>query len=276
MTQTLELQSLRDYITGQCGILLADDKTEMMEEQISQLMLECGCEDAEAFYELIQSNRRREIRDRITEVLTSRETSWFRDEHPFKILREKILPGLMVEDRSPSRPVRIWSAGCSTGQEPYSIAMTVDQFCQKNVGASPDNFEIHGTDISPSALMLAMAGRYDRIAMEQGLPPEVRQAHFTESSRTWEVDPRIRTRVGFAKSNLWNPDADPGTFDVVFMRYVASDYSEKFREALYQSLTRILNPTGYLILGEGESPHETVHGFEALSHAGGQYYRCTA
>ncbi|MCK4547538.1 MAG: protein-glutamate O-methyltransferase CheR [Candidatus Eisenbacteria sp.] len=273
-TQTLEFQALRDYVGKHCGLVINDAEAGDTDTRISQLMLEYDCADGASFYQLIRGNTRPEIRDRIIEVLTARETCWFRDAHPFVILKEKILPALAgPAHHNASSPIRIWSAGCSTGQEPYSIAIAMDEFYRSRTDTEPGRFEIIGTDISPSAIMLALAGRYDGVAMAQGLSEEIRREYFTEGSRTWEIKPEVRSRVSFRKHNLRDSTAEMGLFDIIFMRHVVRDYTREFREDFHSRLMGALHPSGYLILGTGESPEGCGGEMEVLSYADGEYYR---
>ncbi len=155
-----EFTLMRDYIEHQCGIALGEGKAYLIETRLIKLMVENGCEDFEAFYHLAKAQTDNTLRNKIIDAMTTNETLWFRDTHPYVILKEKILPELAAQLKSGSRSsVRIWSAACSTGQEPYSIASAVQELCNTQTGVQPEQFEILGTDISSSALALAKSGR---------------------------------------------------------------------------------------------------------------------
>jgi len=270
---TDDLQIVREYVEKECGLRLDGESRHLVETGLTNLMLECDCQDYAAFYELIRGNTLVSLRDRIVDTLTSKETAWFRDGHPFSILKDKTLAACADDILLKKRyRVRIWSAGCSTGEEAYSIAMVVDEFCRSQNGIQPEQFEILGTDISPASLLLAMAGRYSPVALERELPEEMREPYFRHDGRAWEVDSQIRAMVQFKKFNLQECPSSLGKFDVVFMRYVADAFSDDLRRQVYASITRSLSPSGHLILGEGECPEGSTDAYEKRSHAGGDYY----
>ncbi len=179
-----EFTLMRDYIEGQCGIALDEGKAYLIETRLVKLMIESGCENFEEFYRLAKAQTDNTLRNKIIDAMTTNETLWFRDTHPYVILKEKILPDLADLLKSGSRPtIRIWSAACSTGQEPYSIAIAIREFCQTQTGIRPEQFEIVGTDISSSALALAKQGRYDALAIKRGGDDRVRHRYPKRGGR---------------------------------------------------------------------------------------------
>jgi chemotaxis protein methyltransferase CheR len=271
---TNEFRILRDYIEENCGISLGDDKTYLVESRLVKLMAENGCNDYAGFVRLAKSNPALQLRDKIVDAMTTNETLWFRDTHPFTILREKLLPPLAADLRSGKRlRVRIWSGASSTGQEPYSIAMTVNEFCRANPDIKPAQYEIVATDISPSALFIANAGRYDGIAISRGLPTDLRDRYFTLDGRTWVLDENLRRTVTFKRFNLQDSLAPLGRFDIVFLRYVAIYFSPAFKRDLFARIARATAGGGHLIVGAVESLRGFSDDFEPILHANGTYYR---
>jgi len=269
-----EFELLRGYIEEQCGIALGDEKAYLIETRLTKLMIENGCENFGEFYRLIKKDPRSGLRDKIVDAMTTNETLWFRDNHPFTILTEKLLPPLTDELRAGKRgPVRIWSAASSTGQELYSIAMTIQEYCRAHPGVEPGQFELLGTDISPSALFIATAGRYDPIAMKRGLPDSLRDRYFKQDGRVWILDEGIRKMATFKKFNLQDSTMGLGTFDIVFLRYVAIYFSDDLKKQIFSNITRVLSPGGHLIIGAVESLRGYSDAFELVTHAGGNYYR---
>lgn len=270
-----DFRLLRDLIERSCGIALGDEKAYLIETRLVGLMAECGCEDYGAFYRRVAEDTSHRLRDRIVDAMTTNETLWFRDGHPFTILREQLLPALGEALRSGNRfRIRIWSGACSTGQEAYSIAMAVHEFCQAQPGLRPDQFEILATDISPSALFLAKAGRYDEASLARGLSPARRDRFFHPEGRAWVVNDEVRKLVTFRPFNLQDPLDPLGHFDVVFLRYVCIYFSDPFKRQIYQGVARLLAPDGHLLISAVESLRGIAEGFEQLTHAGGSYYRC--
>ncbi len=269
-----EFTLMREYIEKQCGIALGDEKAYLIETRLTKLMVKSGCEDFGEFYRLVKSNKQPQLRDQIVDAMTTNETLWFRDSHPFTILREKLLPAFADEIRAGKRQrVRIWSAASSTGQEAYSIAMTVHEFAKTQSTLKPEHVEIVGTDISPSALFVATTGRYDQIAVSRGLPDDLRGRYFKQDGRTWILDDAVKKLAKFQRFNLQNPPAPLGKFDVVFLRYVAIYFSDDFKKKVFSNVASILSPPGYFIIGAVESLRGYSDAFENLSHASGTYYK---
>lgn len=268
-----EFQLLRGYIEEQCGIALGDEKAYLVETRLTKLMALSGCENFQEFYTLAKSGANAALKDKIIDAMTTNETLWFRDIHPYVALKEKMLPRFVEELKSGKRKkVRIWSAAASTGQEAYSIAITIAEYCKTTPGISPDQFEIMGTDISASALFLANAGRYHPLAMSRGLDTTLRDRYFNEDGNVWEIDDSIRKRVTFKKFNLQNSPTLLGKFDIIFLRYVAIYFSEDFKRNLYSGLAGSLSDPGYFVIGAVESLRGVSDDFKLNSYAGGHYY----
>lgn len=269
-----EFKLLRGYIEQHCGITLGEGKTYLVETRLASLLVETGCQDFGALYRLARANSSPTLRDRIVDAMTTNETLWFRDQHPFEILRAKLLPPLVDEIRAGTRfRIRIWSAASSTGQEPYSIAMTIQEFCKANPGIRPEHFEILATDISSSALSLATAGRYDAAAIARGLPEYHRRTYFEPAGPVWAVKDSLKQMITYRRLNLQDPLDRLGKMDVIFCRYVAIYFSESFKRQIYSGIAKLLAPSGHLIISAVESLRGLVDDFEPLSHAGGTYYR---
>ncbi len=272
---TVEFKLLRDYIEEHCGIALGDEKAYLIETRLAKLMVASGCEDFGAFYQRIKQDPTAQLRDKIVDAMTTNETLWFRDQHPYVILKEKLLPEMaaLLQDNRRFR-IRIWSGASSTGQEPYSIAMTIQEFCRVNKQIRPDQFEILATDISPSALFIANAGRYDQIAMSRGMPEDIKARYFKQDGHVWILDDSIRNMVTFKRFNLQDSLAPLGKFDIVFLRYVAIYFSNRLKQTIFANIARATAPSGYLIIGAVESLRGFCDDFEALSYQSGAYYKC--
>jgi chemotaxis protein methyltransferase CheR len=270
-----EFKLLRDLIEKLCGIALGDEKAYLIETRLAGLLTENGCADFGSFYRLVSQDPSPQLRDKIVDAMTTNETLWFRDAHPFLILREVLLPKLAEALLSGNRfRLRIWSGACSTGQEPYSIAMSIHEFCNANPGVRPDQFEILATDISPSALMLAKLGRYDSSAVSRGLPDNLRNRYFRQDGNVWVANDELKKLITFRKFNLQDAMEPLGRFDIVFMRYVSIYFSDPFKRQIYGGVAKLLAPEGHLIISAVESLRGISEDFAQQSHAGGSYYRC--
>jgi chemotaxis protein methyltransferase CheR len=270
-----EFKLLRDYIQEHCGICLGEEKAYLIETRLAGLMVQHGCPDFGSFYRLAKNDPSPQLREKVIDAMTTNETLWFRDSHPFVTLKEKLLPALAQDIRSGSRfRVRIWSAACSTGQEPYSIAMVIHEFCRTNPGIQPSQFEILASDISPSALFLAKAGRYDENALRRGLPDELRQRYFTQDGTVWKVNEEVRSLVTFRKFNLQDSMEPLGHFDIVFCRYVTIYFAEEFKRRIFQGIAGLLWPNGHLLVSAVESLRGVANQFLPQTSNGGLYYTC--
>lgn len=272
---TNEFKLLRDLIEKLSGICLGDEKAYLIETRLAGLLAENGCPDFSAFYRLVAHDHSVQLRDKIVDAMTTNETLWFRDTHPFVILRERLLPPL-AEDLAANRRfrIRIWSGACSTGQEPYSIAMSIHEFCRQNPSVKPEQFEILATDISPSALLMAKLGRYDSAAIARGLPDALRDRYFHQEGNVWIVNEEVKRLVTFRKFNLQDSMDPLGHFDIVFLRYVAIYFSDPFKQMIYGGIARLLAPEGHLFISAVESLRGISDAFVQLSHAGGSFYKC--
>ena len=276
MITATEFKLLRGYIAEHCGIALGDEKSYLVDTRLCELLQETGCVDFGALYRLAVHDSSHQLRNRIMDAMTTNETLWFRDGHPFTILKEKLIPQLVEQLRSGARSrIRIWSAACSTGQEPYSIAMVARDLCRTVRGLRPEHVEILASDISPTALSIAQTGRYDENSWKRGLPEEFGQRYFRQDGQTRVVDDEIKRMVTFQKFNLQDAPDTLGRFDIIFCRYVAIYFSDDFRRILYARLARTMEPNGYLLISAVENLRGVCAAFEPLEHASGIYYRRT-
>ncbi len=260
-----ECDLFRRYVEEHCAIALGSEKKYLFESRLARLMAQCGVADYRSFYELVRRRDDLGLRDRIVEAIVTNETLWFRDVHPFIALREQILPELARRAKEQRRRVRIWSAGCSTGQEPYSVAMLVDELClDGRLGICfPQDFEIIATDISDQALTLARAGRYDPVSMRRGMVPAfavLRDRCFVTEGRTAVLTEDVRQRVTFARLNLQDDFRHLGQFDLILLRYVGIYFSRPFRRTLLGRLIQRLTPEGRILFGAAEGLVENDHG----------------
>jgi chemotaxis protein methyltransferase CheR len=199
--------------------------------------------------------------DTLVERLLTQETSFFRYPSIYHALEKKVLPEMhMKKFWENPRSLRIWSAGCATGEEPYSIAMTI---CDSIEFAEAWNINIMATDISRKALAVAEAGLYPRREVEAiGLKAE---AHFTKAGDQYVVKPKIRNMVSFAQMNLAQT-VYMGRFDIIFCMNVMIYFSEERRAALIQRFYEYLEPGGYLFVGHAESVAKLPVKFDTTTH----------
>jgi chemotaxis protein methyltransferase CheR len=213
----------------------------------------------------------RKLQERVVDAMTTNETSWFRDSYPFEMLKNSIYPELA---KTAPGPVRIWSAASSTGQESYSISMTIAEFQQKNPGLAINNVEIVGTDISPTVVNIAREAKYDELSLSRGLSAERRNKFFIDHhDGGWSVRSEIRGRTRFSEMNLMGNYSLLGKFDIIFCRNVLIYFSSEMKSDILNRMAQIMKPGGFLILGGSESPTGYCQAFEMVRYPEGVVYR---
>ena len=248
-----EYSLMRKYIEDHCGIRLEKGKEYLIESRLTDLVVETGCSSFKEFHEKAGSENSGKLRDRIVDAMTTNETLFFRDRSTWQYLREVGVPGLL-DKAEKGKKVRVWSAAASTGQEAYSLLMLLnDGASQRKKPHLLDRIEILGTDISTSALFLAIAARYDSMAMSRGTTTDIKERYFTKTGNVWEFDRELKKRVTFKQFNLQNSFVSLGTFDLILCRYVAIYFSDVFKRELLSKMFRALNRGGVLLLGATES-----------------------
>jgi len=270
-----EFHLIRDYIEKHCGIHLTDDKVYLVETRLTTLMIEQGCKTFTELYRKSVNDKSNALRDKIIEAITTNETFWFRDLHPFGILNDVLFKELTDKILAGERAkIRIWCCACSTGQEPYSIAMTFQDYIRHIPGLRPEHLEILATDISSTVLFLGKLGRYDNLSMSRGLSEDYRNRYFeTSDNKIWTISNEIKKMVSFKKLNLQENFSHIGKQDVVFCRNILIYFSMNFKQNILQRIATLLQPNGYLFLGASESIIMYTKEYEMLRHAMGLYYQ---
>lgn len=265
-----EYDGFRKFLEEACGIVLGENKHYLVSSRLGRLMRDFNIP---AFGDLmgrllVQPNGK--LRESIIDAMTTNETQWFRDGYPFELLSKTLLP-----EFAQKRPkqLRIWSAASSSGQEAYSISMTLQEFLLARPGSLPPLMQVVGTDISPSMLREANSASYDKMTLTRGLAPERIQRWFLPKGDRWEVKPEIRGRVSFRELNLLQSYAGMGKFEVVFCRNVLIYFSSDLKRNILERIAQTLNPGGYLFLGGSESPTSYTDAFEIVRTPQGVVYR---
>lgn len=265
-----DYEEFRKFLENACGIVLGDNKQYLVSSRLNRIIAECKYSSLGELVTALKRDSSKDLTDRIVEAMTTNETSWFRDIHPFNTLKERILPELSVARRM---PIRIWSAACSSGQEPYSISMTVHEYQMANPGKLNTEVQIVATDISPAMLRIAQKGRYDDMAMARGLTPERKKRYFKETPTYWQIAPQVSARIQFRALNLLQSYALLGRFDIIFCRNVLIYFSSESKKDIISRMAKTLNPGGYLFLGGSESTAGAADELSMVRTNGGVVYQ---
>ncbi|MCB5227730.1 protein-glutamate O-methyltransferase CheR [Alishewanella sp. 16-MA] len=268
--QESEYRQFRDFLEQQCGIVLGDNKQYLVKSRLTPLMQRFSHGSLSELVAKTMSPFERQLRSAVIDAMTTNETLWFRDNYPYELLKNQLLPELEKTCRS----VKIWSAASSSGQEPYSISMTALEFQQSRPNAFPGGVNILGTDISNTMLEHCARAEYDGLALARGLSPERRTRFFEDTSNgMMRVKDNVRKRVTFRHLNLLDSYTLLGKFDIIFCRNVLIYFSPEVKAKIIKQFAQSLNSKGYLILGASESLSTMNEDFDMLRCNPGIIYR---
>ncbi len=257
---------MKAYIEQHCAIHLETGKEYLIETRLSDLVLETGCASFTEFHHKAMADPSGKLRDRVVDAMTTNETLWFRDPAIWVFMQEVVVPDLLDRVEKGEWP-RVWSAAASTGQEAYSLVMLLIEEAEKRGNPSlASRVEILATDISSSALFLALSGRYDVLAIGRGLSANRKQRFFKQDGRVWVLNDEVKKFVKFKRFNLQEPFTAVGTFDVILSRYVAIYFAAKFKEELFAKMARALRPNGLMLLGATETIRGLSNDFDIKVH----------
>ncbi len=249
---------LRDLVHDRAGITFQPSKKYVLETRLSRRIAELGLDDFDDYLNLLTSGptsqaELQELFDRIT----INETSFFRNEPQLEVFEHEALPRL-IEARNPKKRLRIWSAACSTGQEPYTLAMQVHRALGVRFGDW--GIDILGTDLSGKALDVARKGTYAPHSV-RAMPPAVLSGYFIETRDGFQIDPTIASMVSFNTHNLKDqpPVQRRGRWDVIFCRNVMIYFDDAMKTRCARMFHEALADDGVLFIGHSESLRHIAH-----------------
>ncbi len=273
MTRTTnDITELIALIQKLCGICLNESKLYLLETRLNDILKQHGFSSYRELAQRAASPGATRLRQEIIDAITTRETLFFRDESPFQALQHKVLPELIdLKEATPfPRRIRIWSAACSTGQEPYSIAIVLRETIP-NVDSW--DVQILATDISQEAIDKASRGEYEQFEIQRGLPPRMLHRYFVQQGKTWRVRDELRWMVKFQQRNLLDPFTGLGPFDIVFCRNVLIYFDKPTRKDILLRICKVMPEYGYLFVGSSEYLGEFGPQFRPQHHCRAVYYR---
>ena len=266
-----DYDDFRHMLEDACGIVLGENKHYLVTSRLNRLSEELAYTSLTDMLKALNKGRDLKLKERVVDAMTTNETSWFRDTYPFEMLKNTMLPEY---GKQKTNPLRIWSAASSTGQEAYSISMTVNEFKQKSPGVFPGRLEIVGTDISPTVVKVARDAKYDELSIMRGLTEERRKLFFVDQKDGgWLAKPDVRMGIRFTELNLLNSYTSLGKFDIIFCRNVLIYFSSELKTDILTRMAQILQPRGYLFLGGSESPTGYCKAYEMVRLPEGVVYR---
>ena len=241
---------VRELVRKHAAIVLEENKGYLVESRLEPLARKLeGIGTLPALVTRLRATRFGPLHMQVIDAMTTNETSFFRDVHPFEILQKEVLPKL-IEQRAASRQLDIWCAACSSGQEPYTIAILLrehfPQLRDWKVG-------IRATDLSPAMVKRAREGKYSQLEVNRGLPAPLLARHFTRQGTQWVVNDDVRKMIDFREMNLIEPWPMMPPIDVVFIRNVLIYFDVPVKKQIFGNMRKVMRPDGYLFLGAAET-----------------------
>lgn len=263
-----DAQFVRDLVFRQAAIRLDSEKDYFIEMRLAQLAGTCG---AATIAELVESARRGVTGAdvRIVEALATHETYFFRDVHPFEALKKELIPRLMAARQS-SRQLTIWCAACSSGQEPYSLALLIREHFAE---LAQWKVRIIATDMSEQILAKARGGSFTQMEVNRGLPAMYLPRYFERNGLNWQVKANVRDLIDFRRLNLiedWSMSPQP---DVVMMRNVLIYFDLPTKRRILDRVRQQIAPDGALFLGAAETTFNVADGWHRVANDKQTYYR---
>jgi chemotaxis protein methyltransferase CheR len=270
MTMTsAEFNYIRDLVRDHSALMLEPGKEYLVESRLNPLVRQGGFPSFHRMVEALRSGAFCELHRRVVEAMTTNETSFFRDARVFGMLKKTLLPELVARRRC-ERSLNIWCAGCSSGQEPYSVAMLL-----RDVVPDLDswNIRIVASDLSRDVLVRARAGRYSQLEVNRGLPATLLVKYFDQHRGAWEIAPELRSMVEFREINLIDYWPLFPRMDVVFLRNVLIYLDRETKQQILRKVGRLVVPDGYLLLGGAETTTNLDDSFESVALDGAMCFR---
>jgi chemotaxis protein methyltransferase CheR len=248
---------------------LEDDKLYLVEARLLPVARRHGFASVEDLVLRLRGRRSEALLHELVEAMTINETFFFRDGQPFEALRQTVLPEL-VRRRAEARCLNIWSAACSSGQEPYSLAILLRQHFPALSGW---NIRLIASDLSGAMLERARRGHYSELEASRGLSPELLEAYFHKQPLGWQVRDDLRRMVDFLPINLSGPWPELPPLDLVLLRNVLIYFDLPTKRLILDRARRVLQPDGYLLLGGAETTHNLDDGFVPVSFGPVSFFR---
>jgi chemotaxis protein methyltransferase CheR len=256
-----DFRYISDLVHRHSAIVLEPGKEYLVESRLTPVVREEGGGTIAQLVQRLQSRREPSLTAKVVQAMTTNETSWFRDQHPFDLFAGHLLTSAAAI-RAAERSLDVWCAAASTGQEPYSLAMLLQDWLLAHPGWRA---RIVATDIDEQVLARARTGRYSQLEVNRGLPVSRLVRHFTRAGTDWELAEEVRRMVHFRQLNLAAPSGSAvETYDVVFCRNVLIYFDTTTKRAILERMKRALRPGGFLVLGSAETTLNIDDDFERV------------
>jgi chemotaxis protein methyltransferase CheR len=259
MLSERQFSQLSNLLKDETAVVLGSGKEYLVEARLNSLMREEGYSTLSDLIEMVLRKSNPTLNQKVLLALTTNETSFFRDLAPFELLKSKLIPDLLTK-RATTKNLTVWCAACSTGQEPYSLAMLMRQSFPQLVDWT---VKILASDLNPHVVARAKKGVYTSLEVNRGLPAPMLVKFFTQHGDLFFINDDVKAWIAFFEQNLiasWNIPR----VDILFMRNVLIYFDTETKRRLFEKIKSVLAPDGYLFLGTAESPYRIVEGFSKV------------
>jgi chemotaxis protein methyltransferase CheR len=251
---------VRQFVRSQAAIVIEPGKEYLVESRLMALVRKDGYQSIDQLVDKMRNSPKGELHRRVVDAMTTNETSFFRDIHPFEALKKVLLPELIQKRRS-ERQLNLWCGAASTGQECYSVLMTIAENFPE---VFHWNFNFVATDLSQEVLTQAKCGVYTQLEVNRGMPAPLLVKHFKKQEDKWQVSEALRGKVHFKELNLVTDWPFMPMMDIVFLRNVLIYFDVDTKKAILGKIRRLLRPGGYLFLGGAETTLNLDDNFERV------------
>jgi chemotaxis protein methyltransferase CheR len=256
-------------VRSRSAIELDVSKSYLIEARLAPVAKQNGFADIDELIQAVKAKRKVGLEAQLVEAMTTNETSFFRDLHPFETLRKTLFPEIRARNAA-RKTLNIWSAACSTGQEIYSVAMHL----QEHFPELPSwKVQLVGTDLSDEVLAKAKAAKFSQIEVNRGLPAALLVKNFQRQGMQWELRPEIRNMATFTKLNLIERWPVLPAMDIVFLRNVLIYFAPDVKRMILEKVRKVMAPQGVLFLGGAETTMGLDNCFERIQTDNSVYYR---
>lgn len=262
-----DFELISGLLKQRSGLILPKDKVYLLESRLTPIAHKRGLDTLDDLVAEVRRNGKEELLTEITEAMTTNESYFFRDNKPFDLFRDTVLPRFL-ENRASKKRLRIWCAAASTGQEPYSLAIILREMEAKLAGW---NIEIIGTDISQQVLDKAKIGLFSQFEVQRGLPIQLLIKYFNQVGELWQISDDIRNMVSYRKFNLLDSFSLLGSFDIIFCRNVLIYFDQPTKTEVLEKMRRLLPEDGALFLGAAETVLGITDKFKPVQGQRGLY-----
>jgi len=278
-----EFADITAYIYRICGLDINESKKYLVRQRLEPLLMAHGYSSFTELNKALAQRDTTNMKDQIISAITTNETSFFRDGHPFESFKSYLAPKLsetiihrknhMYQRKGPK--VKIWCAASSTGQEPYTIAMILSDYVESNKfnGVTLDDFSILASDISPKVLAKAVAGEFSDMEVDRGLNHGHKAKYFNKNNNVWQISPSLQRIVEFRRINLAESFSNLGAFDIIFCRNVLIYFDDITKKRIFSQFSKILCANGLLVLGVTENLYGLSDDFESIRYGNSIFYQ---